>query len=241
MAVASDHTAIFVTARLRSSRLSEKMLIDIEGRPALWYCLDRMSKPVSPDVRVVCTTTSADDARIAEFAESQGWKVFRGDEEDVLRRYLGAATLYGIDFFVNVDGDDLFCSAEHVDLIIERYSQTSADYISCEGLPFGGAPIGVKVCALQDVCSRKGEADTQGWGKYFVQSGLYHVEMVYADEALRRPEYRMTLDYREDLEFFRTVVSEMDPNHAGLLGLREVVSYLDSHTEVAGIIQKMTD
>ena len=185
-------TGILIPARLGSSRLPNKMLTDICGRPALWYPLDRMTAAYKPDLKIVCTSENAADDRIAEFAESQGWLVFRGDEEDVLKRYLGAASLFELEFFVNVDGDDLFCSAEYVDRIIERYYETDADYICCEGLPFGGAPIGVKVSALLDVCRRKGEADTQGWGKYFVQSGDYKVETIQADFHVRRPDYRMT-------------------------------------------------
>ena len=215
--------------------------MDIEGRPALWYPLDRMKRTDLPNLRVLCTTTSPEDTQLVEFADCQGWAVFRGDEEDVLKRYLDAATHFGVDFFVNVDGDDLFCSNEYVDLVIERFRETNADYISCEGLPFGGAPIGVKVSALRDVCSRKGEADTQGWGKYFVQSGLYHVESVKAEEDLTRPEYRMTLDYPEDLEFFKATVRQLDPRHEGALSMPQVIAFLDAHPEVPELNKKMNE
>jgi cyclase len=232
-------TAIFVTARLQSSRLPRKMLTDIEGHAALWYVLDRMKQPGLPDVRVVCTSTNAEDDEIAALAESQGWEVFRGNEEDVLERYLGAANQFDIDFFVNVDGDDLFCDADYVDKLIERYRQTNADYIHCNGLPLGGAPIGVKTEALREVCARKAETETQGWGKYFVRSGLFKTKEIEVEEDVRRPHYRMTLDYPEDLEFFRAVVRGVDPAHTGRLDLRDVVSFLDKHPEVAAISEQV--
>ncbi len=235
------YTAIFVPARLGSSRLPEKMMADICGQPALWYPLDGMTKATLPDLKVVCTSTNAEDDRIAEYAESQSWLVFRGDEEDVLKRYLDAASLFEIEFFVNVDGDDLFCAADYVDRIIERFLETDADYICCEGLPFGGAPIGVRVSALRDVCARKGEADTQGWGKYFVQSGLYKVETISADPSVRRPDYRMTLDYPEDLEFFRRTVQAIDPEHLSFLTMTEIVAFLDDHPEVVAVSQRVSE
>ena len=234
-------SAVFVTARLKSSRLPEKMLSDIEGRPALWYPLNRMVLASLPNLRVVCTTTAAEDRRIVDYAESLRWNSFQGSEEDVLQRYLDAASHFGVDFFVNVDGDDLFCSVEHVDRIIEKYHETDADYICCEGLPFGAAPIGVKVSALRDVCARKGEAETQGWGKYFVQSGLYKVEKIKAEAALNRPDYRITLDYPEDLEFFRAVVRGLNPVGPGELSLSAIAAYLDCHAEVVRMNQKMGD
>lgn len=234
-------TAIFVTARMSSSRLPDKMFTDIEGRPALWYVLDRLARPRLPELRIVCTSTNPRDEPIVEYAKSQGWLVFRGDEDDVLSRYLQATTFHGIDFFVNVDGDDLFCDPEYVDKIIERYRHTNADYVHCDGLPFGGAPIGVKTEALREICARKNEVRTEGWGKYFLQSGLFKTEKIEADEEVRRPHYRMTLDYPEDLEFFRSVVRKLDPEHKKHLSLREVVEFLDANPEIAAVSERVTE
>ncbi len=237
----ANRTAILTPARLHSSRLPRKMLIEIEGRPALWYVLDRMKMAKLPDLRVVCTSTNDADQEIVKFAEEQEWLAFCGDEEDVLRRYLQAAAHFGITFMVNVDGDDLFCSEEYVDRIVERYRETDADYVQCRGLPFGGAPIGVKIGALQRVCELKEDNNTQGWAKYFVQSGLFKVETIAADEAVHRPDYRMTLDYPEDLEFFRTTIRMLDPSLRRRLRLADVVSFLDSHPEVASISQQVSE
>lgn len=237
----ASRTAILTPARLHSSRLPRKMLLDIQGRPALWYVLERMKMAKLPDLRVVCTSTNAADQEIVRFAESQGWLAFCGDEEDVLQRYLQAAQRFGIAFMVNVDGDDLFCSEEYVDRIIEWYRETDADYIQCQGLPFGGAPTGVKIDALRRVCELKEDTNTQGWGKYFLQSGLFKVETIIAGEPVNRPDYRMTLDYPEDLEFFRTTVKLLDPDHRGPLRLADVVSFLDSHPEVASISQQVSE
>ncbi len=231
---------LLVPARLQSSRLPEKMLIDVEGKPALWYVLDRMKIPKTPHVRILCTSVNPADDRIAAYGESQGWIVFRGDEEDVLQRYLDACLVHGIDFMVNVDGDDLFCSEEYVDRLVERYRSSGADYLSCKGLPFGGAPTGLKISALRVVCERKEDRRTQGWGKYFAESGLFHIETVEADEKVRRPDYRMTLDYPEDLDFFRAVVRALDPGHARRLTLAEIVAFLDAHPAVAVISQRVS-
>ncbi len=232
-------TAIMVPARLRSSRLPQKMLMDIEGRPALWYVLHRMWMPQLPDLRVVCTSVHATDDPIAEYAEAQGWLAFRGDEEDVLQRYLDAATQYGVEFMVNVDGDDLFCGEEYVDRAIQQYRESGVDYIYYEGLPFGGAPVGVRVAALREVCARKADVNTQGWGKYFMQSGLFRVKKLYADPNVERPDYRMTLDYPEDAEFFRAVLRALDSGQKARLRLADVVAFLDVHPEVAAISQEV--
>lgn len=237
----SRRIAIMMPAHLASTRLPRKMLTDIAGWPALRYPLERMKMPARPDCRILCTTVNPDDDEIVELGKACEWDIFRGSEIDVLSRYLGAAESFDVEFMVNVDGDDLFCSQEYVDRIIEQFQKSEADYISCEGLPFGGAPIGVKIRALRDVCERKGEDKTEGWGKYFLQSGQFHVETLQADERVRRPQYRMSLDYPEDLEFFRKTVESLDPGHRTSLSLPEIVTFLDAHPEVAAISQVMME
>lgn len=233
--------ALVVTARMRSSRLERKMTADLGGRGALEYLLLRLRAARAPDLRIVCTTVDAEDARIAEIAARSGWLSFRGDEEDLLRRYADAARLHGIDFLVNVDGDDLFCATEEVDAMACRARAGGVDFLSAEGLPFGGAPVGVAAEALFDVCGWKRERETQGWGKYFTRSGRYRTETRVAPPALRRPDYRMTLDYPEDLEFFRTVAARLDPALSGALSLFEVVRFLDAHPAVAAMSAAVTE
>ncbi|MBI2565659.1 MAG: hypothetical protein HYV63_01325 [Candidatus Schekmanbacteria bacterium] len=228
---------LFVIARLRSSRLPEKMLADVAGRPALQCVLERMSLPRLPEIRVLCTTVEPEDDVLAELGRRLGWIAYRGPVDDVLARYLGAATEHGLDFFVNVDGDDLLCSWEHVDLILERFAVTGADYICCTGLPFGAAPLGVKTSALADVCRRKKETDTQGWGKYFADSGRYRVERIAATGE--GAGYRMTLDYPEDLAFFRAVLGRLGSAHEELT-IASIVAFLQANPEVAALSQAVS-
>lgn len=233
--------AIIVPARTHSSRLDRKMFTEIQGRPAIWYVLHRMSAPRLPDMRVVCTSYHRDDDPIASFAQDSGWLVFRGSEEDVLQRYLAAATQFGVDLMVNVDGDDLFCHTGAVDAIIERYRTSHADLIRFDGLPFGGTPTGIKVEALRDVCSWKEESNTQGWAKYFTASGLYQVDTLVPEPGLHRPRYRMTLDYPEDVKFFEALVAELDRTYQGSLDLADAIAVLDAHPEIAAISDAVTE
>ncbi len=234
----TNRIAIFIPARLSSTRLPKKMLIDINGKPALWYLIKRMEKAKKPDLRVICTTNMKEDDEIEKFSIENNWLFFRGDAEDVLRRYLEAADHFGVEFFINVDGDDLFCSTEYVDKIIEKYLETNSDYISVEGLPFGATPIGVKVEALREVCNLKKEKDTQGWGKYFLKSELFSINILDAEPELKRPHFRMSLDYEEDLEFFKILISKLGLDN---LNLPNIIKFLDENPEIASISQKVTE
>ncbi len=234
----TNKIGLFLTARVASTRLPKKMLIEIDGKPVLWWLIQRMKVVEKADLKVVCTSFEKEDDEIERISKENGWLCFRGDKEDVLLRYLKAASFYGIEFFVNVDGDDLFCSTEYVDKIIDIYHSSKADYIYIKGLPLGGAPIGVKVEALREVCNLKMEKDTQGWGKYFKESGLFNCLEIEAEEVFKKEDYRMTLDYEEDLEFFKKVILSLGIEN---LSLEKIIKFLDENPEIVKINQKANE
>src|SRR6266508_2374891 len=135
--------ATFITARLGSTRLPRKMLLELHGQTALERLIDRLRLAQRPDLLVVCTTTEREDDELAALAARLGAEAFRGDRDDILVRWLGATDEHDVDFFAACDGDDLFCDPIHVDRLIACHEETGAEYITCVGLPFGAAPIGI--------------------------------------------------------------------------------------------------
>lgn len=231
-------TAVFITARMKSTRLPRKALAEIEGKPAIEHLIERAKAAKLPDLVVLCTSVHPDDEVLAEIARRNGIQAFRGSPEDKLDRYLQAAKHYELDFIVNVDGDDILCDPELIDKTIEHYRKTDADCIIWKGFPVGAVPTGIKVKALEKVCELKDEADTEVWGGYFTDTGLFKVEYLEAWEDVRRPEFRMTLDYPEDLEFFREVFRRLH-TPGKIISLREVVKLLEENPEIPEINRKV--
>ncbi|MCM8736295.1 glycosyltransferase family protein [Azospirillum sp. A1-3] len=92
-------------ARMTSTRLPGKVLMPAAGRPLLAHHLERLSRASGLDAVVLATTVNATDDPVAECAQSLGITVFRGDEQDVLGRFAGAAALAGADLVVRVTAD----------------------------------------------------------------------------------------------------------------------------------------
>jgi spore coat polysaccharide biosynthesis protein SpsF len=199
-----------VTVRLGSSRLPGKALAEIRGRTVLERLVDRVRDARLPDALVICTTTLSEDDAIVEAARRLGEEVFRGEVEDVLSRWLGAARAHDLDLIVVCDGDDMFCDPVHIDRVIECHAETGADYVVCEGLPFGTAPTGIATVALARVCARKTETNTEGQGRFFADEHLVSRATVTAPGAVRHPDARLTLDYPEDLELLEAIVDELE-------------------------------
>ncbi len=225
----------FVPARMSSTRLPGKPLRRLAGKPALQHLLERLQLTTRCQGVVLCTTTNASDDVLVDLAQHVGVHVYRGSEQDLLERYRGAAKRLGVDLIVNVDGDDILLDPEQVDDAVGHLERTGADFLTFRGLPFGAAPTGVGVRALEKVCQMKTEADTAtGWGRFFDREDLFHVEHIdVQDPALRHPELRLTLDYPEDLQVFEAIYAAL--YRSAPLRLREVLRFLERHPEVVAI------
>ena len=49
--------AVIIQARMGSSRLPGKVIMDISGKPMLWHVIDRVKKSKKIDYIIVATTT----------------------------------------------------------------------------------------------------------------------------------------------------------------------------------------
>ncbi|MGB9200159.1 cytidylyltransferase domain-containing protein, partial [Methanobacterium sp.] len=96
---------VIIQARIGSSRLPGKVLMDISGKPMLWHVIERVKKSKKIDYIIVATTSKSEDLPILKLSEDMGVKTFTGSEDDVLDRYYHAAKEFKADIIVRVTSD----------------------------------------------------------------------------------------------------------------------------------------
>ncbi len=226
-----------ITGRLKSTRLPKKLLLKINEKEIIYYMIERLKKVGAIDKIVICTSVNNEDDPLEALANEYGIGCFRGSEEDVIGRLYGACVKYGFDYVLNITADCPLVSTEYVDAIIDKYKETNADLIRAFDLPHGAYSYGIKVEALKKVCEIKKSNETEVWGKYFTDTGLFNVVDLKVDEKHRRPEIRMTLDYPEDFEFFKTIINHFSDKILDIK-LSDILEYLDENPEVVSINSK---
>ncbi len=159
-----------LVARMGSTRLPGKVLRIVRGKPIVEHLIERVRMARLPETVVLCTTTLPDDDVLEDVARRTGIGCFRGHPTDVLDRCLSAARAHDIDFFAIIEGDEVFCDAEFIDRVAERFLKTSADYVQVTGLPLGAYVEGIKTNALERVCEAKESSDSDGWPRYFTEA-----------------------------------------------------------------------
>ncbi len=227
-------SALFLTVRTGSTRLPEKTLLKLGDQTIFEFMIDHLKHAQVSGNLVVCTTDRAQDTVLEELAHKKGVECFRGSSEDILARLNYAANRFNVDFFVNVEGDDVFCDPEYADRTVDHFNQTGADFIRWAGLPLGAPPLGINAEALAKVCRLKDTANTEtGWGSFFTETGLFKVETIEEKNPFfRRPELRMTMDYPQDYEFVKAVYEKLNRTD---FTLKDILKVIDEHPEIAAI------
>ena len=77
-----------VQARLSSSRLAGKTMMPLGGTTVLGCVIDRLCQVSSIDCVVVATTINKNDDAIVEWCKNNNIEFFRGDEDNVLSRFV---------------------------------------------------------------------------------------------------------------------------------------------------------
>ncbi len=215
-----------------STRLPNKMITKFGERTLIDYDIERAKESNKAKEIVLCTTTKPSDDILAYFAMNNHIRFYRGSEEDKLERWLGAAEQFDIDFFVNFDGDDPFCEPELIDLAIKQFNRTNADFIKSPETPCGAFTVGIKTAALRRVCKIKNTTDTEMIETYFTDTGLFKVETLQGVPEDLKGDYRLTLDYPEDLEFFKALFWNF---RYRFVSLRDVIAFLKDNPKIAEI------
>ncbi len=202
-------TAILITARMKSTRLPRKVLKPILGRPMIVHLLDRLKQARRPERIIICTSPLEEDRPLVEIAAQEAVDCFQGDPDDVLLRLTSAARHFGLKTVVSCTADNPFVDAEYIDRLVDFHLKGNLDYSITEGLPFGSFAYVLSVRAMERACEIKAESDTEVWGGYFTQTGLFACGTLPVDEEVRWPELRLTVDTPEDFKLVTRIFEEL--------------------------------
>lgn len=147
---------IVIPARLASTRLPRKLLLDETGRPLIQHTYEAAAKATKPTGLVV----AADHEEIAAAVRSFGGRVAMTSPDCASgtdRVAEVARTMPEVDVFVNVQGDEPEISAAAIDLAVELLERDSSAVMSTLATPIRERarledPSCVKVVC--DDCSR---------------------------------------------------------------------------------------
>ena len=219
---------------MTSTRLPGKVLLPVCGKPLLAHLIERLQRVPSLDAIVVATTVNSTDEPIVELAHRLGVGCFRGSEEDVLGRVLGAAQAYGADVIVEITGDCPAIDPDIVQRCIDEYFATGADYVSNTNYAGGmnTQVFSTQVLAEVERVTRDNPAAREHVSlPIYEHPERYRLHYVEAPPDLARPDLVVELDTPEDYEMIKTIFEALYPVNPEFT-LTDILVLLDSHPEI---------
>ncbi|MBK8982284.1 MAG: glycosyltransferase family protein [Ignavibacteria bacterium] len=237
-----------IEARMTSSRLPGKVLMDIESKPLLQILIERLKRSKYINEIVIATTDNRADDPIEALGIKMNIPVFRGSEEDVLGRVVGAVEFVYGDLIVEVTGDCPLMDPEVMDKVIEEYLNQFPDYNYVTNIGYveneiREIPIGmdIRVFTFKDLKHiseiTDDPEDREHVSLYFFRTGKDKYKLLNIktpDEWKRDYNVRLALDTVEDFRFIEKVyteVSKLNPE----FGLKDILNFLDENKDLLKI------
>lgn len=231
-----------IQARMGSTRLPGKVMLDICGKPTIWHVVQRVKRSKKICRVVVATTTEPRDDPLAMYCQDVDIPVFRGSTDDVLDRYYRAARENKAETVVRITADDLLIDPEIIDQVIDYYlrHRDAYDYVSNGVIPSYPEGIGVEVFSLAALRIAWKKAHKRSEREHvtpylYTHPGLFRVGYITNPEDLS--SYRWTLDYPSDLEFMRRVYAQLYRGDMDGMHMRDVIALLKKEPELLELTQ----
>lgn len=226
-----------IQARMGSTRLPGKVLLDLEGKTVLERVIERVSASKLVDKVLVATTISDKDLPLVELCARLGVSVFCGAENDVLDRFYQAAKLFKPENMVRITADCPLIDSHIIDSTIKLLHETGADYASNqleEKYPDG---LDVEVFTFK--------ALEKAWSEARMYSEREHVtpyirnnRKIFKIAGLKavkdHSDKRWTLDNEEDYVFISAVYKNIS-GQKDLFGMTSVLALMKEMPELEKI------
>jgi len=232
-------TVATIEARMTSSRLPGKPLLPAADLPMLGHLIRRLQTVSSLQGIVLATTINCSDDPLATLAEKMGVEVYRGSEDDVLARVIGAAEQSKADTIVEITGDCPIIDPDIIEQIVQIYIHNDADYVSNANERSYPDGMDVQVFSLATL-KRSAALTSDPLDHEHVtlhiknNPKLFSQINVIAPPEICWPELGLTLDEEDDYILIKAIIEHFYSENP-LFSCLDVVRYLRRFPELVSI------
>jgi spore coat polysaccharide biosynthesis protein SpsF len=225
-----------IQARMGSTRLPGKVLIEVDGKPLLAYQLDRVLKSKKLDKVIIATSILEKDNEIESFCFDYGVSCYRGSENDVMSRYYDCAKKYNADTIVRMTADCPLIDPEFIDRVVQKFEDDNVDYcgntVPPETSKFpDGSDVEVFSMNALEMANQsvidshfREHVTFQFWQTSEYKSTQYTQNQDYS-------KHRITVDYPEDFEVVKFIFQKLRKRRS-FGRIEEIIEIIESNVEI---------
>ena len=239
--------AACIQARMNSERLPGKVLANIEGKPMLQWQIERLQKSKIINNIYVATTTSRKDDPIEILCKKLGIKVYRGSENNVLKRVCELLRKFKVDIHVECFGDSPMADPDLIDKFLDYFLKNHKDIDFLSSALESSYPAGLEVSIYKseilfevDKSIKENDNFREHVGFNITRkSNIYKLFSLKAPKDLRRPDIYLEVDTEKDLYFIKEIFHHFSKKKKNkFFGTKEIIDFLDLNPHLIKINQQ---
>lgn len=236
-------TLVVIQARTGSTRLPNKVMMPLAGRPLLERMVERVRLASTPSDVVVATTLAPADNPIRDLCDEIGVPCFNGHATDLVDRHYKAALEHRADIVVKIPSDCPLIDPGVIDKVIGYYLDNSRSYDYVSNLHPATWPDGQDVEVVpMNVLEIAWRQASPGYEREHTTPFIWERpewfrvgNVEWEDGRDLSMTHRWTIDYREDYEFLAAVYDALWSPQSADFGVEDVLDLLERRTEIAEI------
>ena len=234
-----------IQARTGSTRLPNKVMLPMLGKPALVCMVERVRAAKLSGTVVVATTIEPEDDIIEAVCENEGFLCFRGHPTDLLDRHFRAGQQFQAEAVVKIPSDVVLIDPKIIDQVLACYLDNPAayDYVSNlhpETHPDGN-DVEVMSMAALEIAWREADRDFEREHTtpfLWENPSRFQLGNVTWETGLNYTmSHRWVLDYQADYELIKTIYERLYPQNSRF-GLADILALLEQEPELRAINAK---
>ncbi|MDA7639313.1 N-acetylneuraminate synthase family protein [Akkermansiaceae bacterium] len=231
--------AIIVAGRLKSSRLKAKALKKIGDSSSVEFCLRSACRFENVNHVILATSDLESDAELEHHTYKPSVVFHKGDPDDVIQRYLDIVRKLKVDVVIRVTADMPFIDNEIGQILLQEHFKSGSDFTSGSKAAVGTNVEILTASALEEVKRHFPSANYSEYMTWYFMNNqdYFNIHLVDFPGDLVR-DYRLTLDYQEDLEMFNRIHEELKAK--GEYSIRDIFELLDTNPEIPEINGHLT-
>ena len=228
-------------ARMSSTRLPNKVLMPILGKPMLAFQIERLSRCHAIDLIVVATSVETSDDAIEDFCKDQSITCFRGSLVNVLDRFYQVALKFKAKHVLRTTGDCPLIEPSLINDVLREHIAQKNDYTTVN-MPLSW-PHGLDVEAIKFGSLRRAwkEAVLPEDKEHVTPYIRNHPENFIIGNVKCEDNYshhRWTVDCAEDFFLVRKIYEKLYPKNSKF-DMAEILDLLNSKPDLNLISTRM--
>ena len=234
-----------IQARLGSTRLPKKVMLDLAGRPVLWHIYNRLKKCTTLDEVVISTGEYINNKEICDFATANNLHLFVGNEKDLIDRLYKTALKYDADAIVRITGDCPLVDPNIVDMLVTEFIEKMKQFDIVTNVEKRTFPHGLDVEVISTKTLKKlweeiNELELREWFPFFIQKNPDMFKILNIENNNDFSKLRWTIDYLEDYEFLQKIYENLFTSQQ-IFYMQDIIDLLTKNPKLKEINSKYLD